>query len=185
MSPASSLTDDVEVVKWYTRARRFPKLVGKMSDGRSIWGGPYTHTQVVAFAAIWVVGSQTTGLWAHFGVITNVLVLIVVSAVTVVALGRLPMGARNPLRIMSGAVRAVNGPSTGRYAGRPLRSSRPHRVRSRVVVSALPVPAQLAAAEELPPPADQGHTTSTNPEPAVVAMSGVQALLAAQTTKKG
>jgi len=36
----STREDHHEVVKWYTRARRFPQLIGKTPDGARLWGGP-------------------------------------------------------------------------------------------------------------------------------------------------
>ena len=35
-------------LKWYTRARKFPQLIGRTPDGTRIPGGPYTYTQVAA-----------------------------------------------------------------------------------------------------------------------------------------
>ena len=72
----SSSGDGYEVVKWYTRARRFPQLIGKTPDGATIWGGPYTYTQVIAGVAFIVIGSKTTWLWGHFGLLGNALILV-------------------------------------------------------------------------------------------------------------
>lgn len=66
--------EPVEVVKWYTRARRFPQLIGKLPDGRRIWGGPYTYTQVIAGAVLIVVLAKTASIWAQFGVIGNIVI---------------------------------------------------------------------------------------------------------------
>ena len=70
---------DTEVVKWYTRARRFPQLIGRTPDGARIWGGPYTYTQFFGGVAVLVVGAKTVGVWGQFGVIGNALLLLAVA----------------------------------------------------------------------------------------------------------
>src|SRR5450759_686655 len=54
-----------EVVKYYTRARKFPQLIGRTPDGAKIWGGPYTFTQAISAGVVLFVGVNTMGLWAH------------------------------------------------------------------------------------------------------------------------
>ncbi|MGL5827193.1 MAG: hypothetical protein ACRCYU_20605 [Nocardioides sp.] len=150
----SSRGDDdggYEVVKWYTRARRFPQLIGKTPDGATIWGGPYTYTQVIVGVSIIVVGSKTTWLWGHFGLIGNAVILLGVAYGLVLVLGRLPIGSRNPMAIASGALRALSSPSHGRLGGSPVRIRRPRRARSRLVISETPAtapsrPSSVAAA---------------------------------------
>ena len=110
-----------EVVKWYTRARRFPQLIGKTPDGATIWGGPYTYTQVIAGVAFIVIGSKTTWLWGHFGLIGNALILLGCAYGLVVLLGRLPIGSRNPISVGSGAIRALSSPTQGHLGGAPVR----------------------------------------------------------------
>lgn len=203
---SSSATDAPEIVKWYTRARRFPQLIGKTPDGATIWGGPYTYTQVIAGVLFIVVGSKTTWLWGHFGLIGNTLLLLGAAYGLVVLLGRLPIGSRNPLSVTNGMVRALSSPAAGHLGGRPLRTRRPHRVRSRVVVSPTPPSARTAphqapaaapkrqrrrwprprwsrpAPSQLPVPV--GHGKGLRPTPATVrttptpALTGVQRLLA-------
>ncbi len=109
---------DTEVVKWYTRARRFPQLIGKTPDGATIWGGPYTYTQVIVGVGVIVVGSKTTWLWGHFGLIGNALILLGGAYGLVLLLGRLPLGSRNPLSVSAGAVRAMSAPAHGDWPAR-------------------------------------------------------------------
>ena len=71
MASEASSDDRVEVVKWYTRARRFPQLIGKTADGTTIWGGPYTYTQAGVGAAVLIIGSQTIDWWGQFGLVTG------------------------------------------------------------------------------------------------------------------
>lgn len=131
-----SSTDGLEIVKWYTRARRFPQLIGKTPDGATIWGGPYTYTQVIVGVLFIVAGSKTAWLWGHFGSVGNAVMLLGVAYGLVIILGRLPIGSRNPLSIAAGLVHALSSPSEGRLGGAPVRLRRPHRARSKVVITA-------------------------------------------------
>ena len=88
-----------EVVKWYTRARRFPQLIGKTPDGARIWGGPYTYTQLVGAVTVLVVGAKTVGVWGQFGLVGNALILLAIAYGTALMLGRLPVGSRNPMAV--------------------------------------------------------------------------------------
>ena len=98
----STREDQHEVVKWYTRARRFPQLIGKTPDGARLWGGPYTYTQVIVAAVVIVVGIQTAGLWGQFGLIGNAPVsythLDVYKRQDRAGGGRLPAGRGGPSR---------------------------------------------------------------------------------------
>ena len=47
MSEQASASEPVEVLRWYTSALRIPRLIGKLTSGERIWGGPYTVTQAV------------------------------------------------------------------------------------------------------------------------------------------
>ena len=137
--------EGTEVVKWYTRARRFPQLIGKTPDGATIWGGPYTYTQVIAGAALIVIGSKTTWLWGHFGLLGNAFILLGGAYGLVLLLGRLPIGSRNPLSVGSGALRALTSPPQGHMGGTPVRLRRPRTVRSRLVINPHPQAAEGTA----------------------------------------
>lgn len=56
---------EVEVVKWYTKARRFPQLLGRAPDGTRIPFGPYTMTQAIGAGAVIFAAKVLSGLWAH------------------------------------------------------------------------------------------------------------------------
>ncbi len=143
-----------EVVKWFTRARRFPQLVGRTPDGARLWGGPYTVTQVVGAGVALFLGTQTMGLWAHYGLFGNAGVLLGVTYGLVLALGRIPVGSRNPLSVTAGIGRALSASTTGTLAGRPVKPARPHQVRHRIVVLQTPAvaPAPEPAAAAAPAP---------------------------------
>lgn len=177
--PATTSDEAPQVVKWFTRARKFPQLVGKTHDGKAIWGGPYTFTQVFAVVGILLLASRTTTVWAHFGFVGNILTAAGVAYATAWALGRLPVGARNPVWVVLGTLRSVNSPTTGRLAGKPIRIAKPHRVRSRLSITepALrPAPALPVAQVSSPQPAP-AVPTGSGPSPSVV-----QRLLATQTS---
>lgn len=144
------MSDDAqfEVVKWYTRARRFPQLIGRTPDGTKIPGGPYTFTQVLGGAAFLVLAWKTLPIWGAFGLIGNAMVLLVATWLLIVGLGRIPIGARNPISLAEGALRALTAPAAGRVGGREVRIRRPHRARTVLVVSQ---PRRRAAAAGRPP----------------------------------
>jgi hypothetical protein len=144
-----------EVVKWYTRARKFPQLIGRTPDGAKIWGGPYTITQAIGLGLTLLVGANTMSLWGGSGVVGNAFILWIAAVGVVIVLGRLPVGARNPIAVVAGAVRALTAPQYGRLGGKPVRLRRPHQVRHRVVVliqepdTTQPAPAASAPKEQL------------------------------------
>lgn len=204
---------DPEVVKWYTRARKFPQLIGRTPDGAKIWGGPYTFTQAVGAGAVLFAGVNTMRWWASYGLIGNAMILLGVAYGTVLALGRIPLGSRNPVAVTSGALHALTAPRTGRLAGRAVRLRRPHRVRHSITVlltdppppvrapapagavpagrrhlrrgpaPAAPATRRRPAAGPQPAPPAQATPPSRPPAAARPALSGVQLLLAQTDTK--
>ncbi|WP_203338614.1 hypothetical protein [Nocardioides limicola] len=156
-----------EIVRWYTRARKFPQLVGRTPDGTKIPFGPYTVTQAVAAGVILLVAFNTTSVWARFGLLVNVTAFTCVLAGTVWLIGRIPVGSRSPVSVVLGAVQAITAPRAGRIGGRVIRVRPPHRVQHRLVV-----------AVDLP------DEPSPAPEPAAVkpALTQIQTLLAANPT---
>lgn len=179
-----------DVVRWYTRARRFPQLIGRTPDGARLWGGPYTITQAVGAGVTLVVGLNTMWLWAGFGFVGNLLVLGVVTYGVVFALGRIPVGSRSPLSVLTGVYKAIAAPSHGRLAGRPVRIRRPHRLQHAVVIRHEPTVTIPAAAPDAAPPVVEAPAPApippappipAPPTPALTPtapLSGVQSLLA-------
>lgn len=165
-----------EVVKWYTRARKFPQLIGRTHDGTRIPGGPYTYTQFIGGFACLLVGTNTIGWWGRFGTISNIGLLGIVTYATVWLLGRAPIGARNPLSVATAYVRALTRPRIGTVRGHPPRPRRPRRLRHRVVISAT----------TLANPRGAGVTQWEAAAPVQLAeLSHVQRALAASTDVKG
>lgn len=184
-----------EIVRWYTRARKFPQLIGKTPDGAKLPGGPYTYMQVIGAAIVLVIGLKTVSLWGAFGLIGNALVVLGAAYGAALLLGRLPIGSRNPISVATGVVRALSGPAQGLLGGAPLRIRGPHRVRSRLVIRHhVPTTAaahSASAAPELAPgeaalsparePVPELTTTApgpASPPPRLPALTGVQRLLA-------
>ncbi|MFE6508090.1 hypothetical protein ACFVBP_10505 [Nocardioides sp. NPDC057764] len=189
-----------DVVKWFTRARKFPQLIGRTPDGTRIWGGPYTLTQALGGAGVLVVGLKTMSLWAHFGFIGSLVVLVAVTGSVVWGLGRIPVGARSPLSMAAGLAHAVGAPKTGRLGGRPIRIRRPHQLRH-TVIFAVQVPDENRAANpsgntsgkpagKVGKHAGRGveqRTRTAEPTPQVVEvpLSSIQSLLAAPANVAG
>src|SRR5690606_2237665 len=185
-TPAREADDQHEVVRFYTRARKFPQLIGKTPGGERIWGGPYTITQVLVAAGVGFVDWKTAWLGGHFGGVGNLLALAAAIAAAVAITGRTPPGARNPVSLLLGAVRALNAPPDGTLAGRPVRERRPVVFRSHVVVQG-PATGVPAATEPAAPPAprDQAHARSGGRRvagggAAVVPMTNLERLLASR-----
>lgn len=96
-------------LKWYTRARKFPQLIGRTPDGARIPGGPYTYTQIAAGAGTAIVLAQTTWLWAHgSSLLVNAAIYIGATLGAVFAAGKLPPGMRNPFVLATGALNLLS-----------------------------------------------------------------------------
>lgn len=192
--PVTPPEELLQLAKWFTRARKFPQLVGKTHDGKTIWGGPYTFTQVFTFVAILVVASKTSALWAKFGLLGNITVAVGLAYGVTWALGRLPVGARNPVSVVMGVGRALTCPSAGRLRGRPIHIAKPHRATSSLAITMTPNlthphrPGPAAAAtptsDPAPVTADELSALEQRPVPPPP-MTVVQRLLAIQTAAPG
>lgn len=177
-----------EIIRWYTKARRFPKLIGKTPEGRAIWGGPYTQTQFVVGVVLLFLMSKTTGLWGHFGLLGNIAVALGVSYGATWGLGKLPLGARNPFAIAAGGYAVLMAPHEGRFAGRRVTVPKPTRARSRVTIAAAPL-LDLTPAPDPARVSDAESSAASETEPVMRRvdthpMSTVQQLLAASTLAK-
>lgn len=129
-----STDNSVEVAQWYTLSRRFPQLVGRTADGAKIPGGPYTYTQVFTGVGLLLLGLKTTALWARFGSIENVLLLVGICWGATWVVGKLPVGGRTPLSVCSGVYAVWSAPASGTYAGRRIAVPRPQRAGGQVVM---------------------------------------------------
>lgn len=117
-----------ERVRFFTMARRFPRLVGRFHDGTPIWGGPYTTTQLGIGGAVAALMWYTKDFWGTGMVLVDVVIIVPVAVIAVLLGGLIPIGARNPVILLSGIFRSVvaGGP---RYNGRPLPKPTSVRIR--------------------------------------------------------
>ena len=170
-------------LKWYTRARKFPQLIGRTPDGTRIPGGPYTYTQVAAGVVTAVVLAQTTWLWAHGGLILNATIFIGATVGAVFAAGKLTPGMRNPIVLASGALNLMS--SGYRLNGTAIATPKPNTATAAGPVTVFipapplakhPVPATAVEPVAVPAPIPALPATEPRPVPGP-ALSSVQRLL--------
>lgn len=171
-----------QVAKWYTRARRFPRLIGKLPDGSRIPFGPFTIFQVVGGAGVFIVMVQTISVWGVFGLLGNVVLLMGCSITVLFVLGKLPMSTANaPLTALGGLVTAAFPSPAGKVGGQPIRIAKPHRDRARLIIHILRLStaAPPSAAEQPVPQAEQKPALSAvSPAQQPLPLTSVQLLLA-------
>lgn len=134
-------------LQWYTRARRLPRLIGKVPGGHDIPGGPYTITQAVGTAVVVVIGYATTGIWGTDKGLVNYGILFVVALVTLIGLRFVKSTGRNPVAAGVSLVGAFASPGQGTYRGRAIRTPRPHGVHHRIVACVPPQTAGVGVAD--------------------------------------
>lgn len=180
----------------YTRARRHPLVIGKLPGAGRLPGGPYTITQIVTMVAVFLLLVITRELWAHFGVM-NILVMIVLPWGTAWVLRYARLDGRDPARALRSLLVYASTPAGGRLAGSPQHRSRPRlalatcTVHMRTPAGDKPkavratASAPVAAAPARPAravPASPATAAAMVPTPAAPrrppAKSGLQALLA-------
>lgn len=170
---------DRQVVKWYTRARKFPQLIGRTHDGTRIPGGPYTTTQFIGAVLMVMVAVNTIGLWARFGLVGNIFVLGGVIFGGVWSLGKIPIGARNPVSVVFGLVRAVTRPGEGTVRGHRVRLPKPHQIRHRIITT--PPVANRPTSRRQPPNAPEPIPER---RPPATPLTGVQRTLLAARERR-
>lgn len=125
------MTEQQVVVRFYTRARKIPVMLGKLGDFK-IPGGPYTLTQGVVFVATAGIGKETMWIWARGWVpILAWLVLIAVAAGCAVVAGRIPFKGRNPVMLVTGVIGYAMAPSWGTQGGSHIALSGKRKIRHR------------------------------------------------------
>lgn len=116
-----------EIARFYTRSRRFPKMIGQMNDGSRIPGGPYTLTQIGVGGAVLLVMLVTRGLlWSTGEILLDLLLTASVAFAVTWLVGRLPMTRRNLLFAFLDAAAATFQPFGGKYQGQVIRLAAPH-----------------------------------------------------------
>ncbi|MDN5766104.1 MAG: hypothetical protein L0H78_09835, partial [Humibacillus sp.] len=132
-------------LRWYTRARRIPKLMGRTASGGTLIGGPYTLTQFVGGAIALLTMNLTRPLWGGNG-LGDYLVIALVVAVVVFALKFVRTAGRNPLLVAAGRAAGAVAPSYGRQGGRAITTPHGQRLASMVNVDLTPPPQRPAPA---------------------------------------
>lgn len=115
--------DRPEVIKNFTRGRKFPQLIGRTPDGKKIYGGPYTLPQVVGGGVAALILWVTRALWLG-GLVWNVGFSLAVVLGTVFALGKLRLGGRSPASVLQGVARALVVPRAAKINGHTVRPRR-------------------------------------------------------------
>lgn len=167
-----------EVARFYTRARKFPKLIGRLHDGTRIPGGPYTISQLVTLVVLTTGAMLTRGIWGS-AVLFDLIVSLTVGIGGAFALGLLPSQQRNLLSITNGLISATGSSASGRYRGKTVQVRAPSHATGRVAINTPPVADPEPVGGELVP---QGKVAVSQEKQAVVparpvVASGVERLL--------
>ncbi len=172
--------DRFEVARWYTAGRRFPRVMGRLSDGTPIPGGPYTIQQLAVFVIGVISLNATRGVWGVFGSLINYAVIAGVPFLAAKALGVFAWG-RNPVTLVYGFLLLMRAPREGRINGRAVGAptlntkGRPAAAAHAFIPAAPPPVAAPVVVEVLDPdPAPRGELTP---------LTGVQQLLAGRNDR--
>lgn len=164
-----------DVLRWYTRARRIPRMVGKLPRSeKGLPGGPYTITQMVGGAVTFFTLHKTSWLWSPWGLIGTTAVQIVISLGVIFALRFVKPGGRDPFTALVAVVGVLTASRWGTYRGQSLRPHAPVRVRSRVGIR---LPAQVSMVAPMPAAPTEQPSPEPSPLPRPPAVTGVQRLL--------
>src|SRR5262245_14891836 len=139
----------------YTKARRFPLVIGKLPGGGRIPGGPYSLHQIGAMVVAAIVLKQTSAIWAHFGLL-NLVVFVAVPYGLAFALRHARIDGRSPIWAAAGWLSYLSAPRGGRLRGRSLRPARTRRQTGRFWFGEVPpdlhrVPARATVAAAVRP----------------------------------
>lgn len=161
--------EEVEIARFYTRSRRFPKMIGRMHDGTKIPGGPYTITQAAIGAILFLIAITTRAQWGTGSILIDLPICVGVAWGAAWGAGRIPSTRRNLLSVLIGGLAAMFKPAAGQYQGIPFRPRGPHKATGHVHFGTdITVPAadQAIAAEEPEIPvtsAEAGDVTAPVP----------------------
>jgi hypothetical protein len=123
----------------YTRARRFPWVIGQI-QGWTIPFGPYTATQLgVLLGGLWLV-VQTFGVWSQLGPFS--LLVLAMPPLATWAVRHARIDGRSPFRAACGLALLLAEPGCGRIHGRLARPPRPVMLTGAVRVAHLPQAAE-------------------------------------------
>lgn len=123
--------DERPAARFYTRARRFPVMIGRFADGTRLPGGPYTFPQIVSAAIALLIALMTRGVWSRGNSLVDVLIAVAVAIGVAIMVGKIPAMHRSLTSVFFGMIHAYTRPRSGNYAGRTLAFRRPYRAAGR------------------------------------------------------
>lgn len=117
---------EYEVGKFYTAARKFKQLIGRLPDGSTIPGGPYTITQFIVAMGIIFFGwmTRSAGVWggSFFG---DMILLVALAAGVGYLCGLIPATRRTLTGMIDGAIKMSVAPNAGTWRGKALSKQLP------------------------------------------------------------
>jgi hypothetical protein len=180
---AGSEDEEILVGRSYTRARRYPLVIGRWPGSQAqLPGGPYSLPQLVVMVGGFVLLVFTREAWARFGLVPNLLLAAGVPFVAGMAVRRLQLQGRSPWSVAGSVLGLWVTPGGGRLAGRALPRVRPRQLGGVYTFTIGPRQA-LATAGALPAVAGGGRreaVTGVSVVPEAQVLSPAQALLAAR-----
>lgn len=170
-------TREPEVARFFTAARRFSKLLGKLPDGTRIPGGPYTIVQGVVVIVAAAGALMTRGhLWTFGSFLIDVPMALAVAAGLGILAGRIPTRNRNLATIALSAIHAMSSPAVGRRNGKTVTIRKPRKVGGGAVIDWPVSEAELDEIESTDTPVPVPQPAAAPPAP-VTAVTGVERLL--------
>lgn len=133
-----------ETARFYTRARKFPKLIGRLHDGTRIPGGPYTVTQLVVLIVLTTGALLTRGIWGST-ILVDLVISLAIGVGGAFAISILPAQQRNLLSVAGGVLRAIRSPAHGRYHGMNVRIAPPRHARGKTAINPIVEPIEAEA----------------------------------------
>jgi len=133
---SADLPPGYRVTRFYTIARRFPTLIGRLPNSSGpLPFGPYTLGQFAALGIILLGGYVTLPIWGgDRGLIVNTTVLGAAAVVVIVLMRKVPWRGRGPLPLMRGALSGyLHG--GGEYRGRPTPVSAPITLHAGILIA--------------------------------------------------
>lgn len=117
--------DDVIECHTYTHARRFPLVIGQI--GGFHLPVPWTPAQLVVAVGTLLLLLMTRGVWAHLGVVGNVVVIIGLPLTLSFVVRHLKIEGRSTARALAGFARYLSRSRTGKLHGRSVPRTSSHR----------------------------------------------------------
>ncbi|MGW7199014.1 hypothetical protein [Streptomyces chryseus] len=135
----------------YTRARKHPLVIGKLPGAGRLPGGPYTITQVMTMVVSFGLLVLTRELWAQFGAMNFVIMILVPWGLAWV-LRYARLDGRDPARALRSLLIYSSTPAQGRLAGKPQRGARPRLASATCTVRVRSAERPASAAVSAPAP---------------------------------